>query len=150
MNENAIISIKSSQMSEGEKPDTIELVTGGTLLKEEGGYTIVYQESELTGLEGTTTRLRVEDGRVVLLREGNVNSQMIFEEGEKHLSMYETPYGALAVGIDTRRVSSSIGDAGGEVRIHYDIEIDNLLAGRTLFRLNVKRKEPQNNPVLPQ
>ena len=145
MNENAIISIKSSQMADGEKPDTIELVTGGTLLKEEDGYTIIYQESELTGLEGTTTKLRIQGPRVTLLREGNVNSQMIFEEGEKHLSMYETPYGALAVGIDTRRITSSIGESGGDLRIHYDIEIDNLLAGRTLFRLNVKK-----NPGLAQ
>ena len=32
MDENVIISIKSSQMADGQKPDTIELVTAGTLL----------------------------------------------------------------------------------------------------------------------
>ena len=79
------------------------------------------------------------------MREGSVNSQMIFEEGEKHLSMYETPYGSMAVGIDTRRVVSTIGESGGDLRINYAIEIDNLLAGRTLFRLNVKK-----NPGLAQ
>lgn len=145
MDENVIISIKSSQLSDGQKPDTIELVTAGTLRKEDDGYTIAYQESELTGLEGTTTRLRIEGPRVTLVREGSVNSQMIFEEGEKHLSMYETPYGALAVGIDTRRVTSDIGESGGDLRINYAIEIDNLLVGRTLFRLNIKKK-----PVLAQ
>ena len=145
MNENAIISIKSSQMADGEKPDTIELVTGGALVREEDGYTIVYQETELTGLEGTTTRLHIREDRVTLLREGNVNSQMIFEEGQKHLSMYETPYGSMAVGIDTRRITNSIGETGGDLRIHYDIEVDNLLVGRTLFRLNVKK-----NPGLTQ
>ena len=145
MDENVIISIKSSQMADGQKPDTIELVTAGNLCKEENGYTISYQESELTGLEGTTTKLRIEGPRVTLLREGSVNSQMIFEEGEKHLSMYETPYGAMAVGIDTRRVASTIGESGGDLRINYAIEIDNLLVGRTLFRLNVKK-----NPGLAQ
>ena len=132
-------------MADGQNPDTIELVTAGTLLKEENGYTISYQESELTGLEGTTTKLRIEGPRVTLLREGNVNSQMIFEEGEKHLSMYETPYGAMAVGIDTRRIASTIGESGGDLRINYAIEIDNLLVGRTLFRLNIKK-----NPALTQ
>ena len=145
MDENVIISIKSSQMADGQKPDTIELVTAGHLRKEEDGYTISYQESELTGLEGTTTKLRIEGPKVTLVREGSVNSQMIFEEGEKHLSMYETPYGALAVGIDTRRIVSTIGESGGDLRINYAIEIDNLLAGRTLFRLNVKK-----NPGLAQ
>jgi len=140
MNENVIISIKSSQMSSGQKPDTIELVTAGNLSKEENGYTIAYQESELTGLEGTTTRLRIEGPKVTLVREGSVNSQMIFEEGKKHLSMYETPYGSMAVGIATRRVASTIGESGGDLRINYAIEIDNLLVGRTLFRINIKKK----------
>lgn len=145
MKDNVIISIRGSQIYDGQEPDVTELVTAGTFREEDGGYTIAYQETELTGLEGTTTKLRVEGGRVTLLREGSVNSQMIFEEGKRHLSMYETPYGSLAVGIDTRRLVSTIGESGGDLKINYAIEIDNLLAGKSLFQLSVKK-----NPVLRQ
>ena len=143
MKENVIISIRGSQIYDGQEPEVTELVTEGILCREEKGYTIVYQESELTGLEGTTTRLCMEGGRVTLLREGNVNSQMIFEEGEKHLSMYETPYGALAVVIDTRQIVNTMGETGGELKIRYAIEIDNILAGRSVFQMTVK-KNPEN------
>ena len=98
-----------------------------------------YEESELTGLEGTTTVLQIEGGRVTLLREGSVNSQMVFEEGCRHLSMYETPYGALSVGINTRRMKNTVGEDGGDLEIDYAVEIDNLLAGQNLFRMSVKR-----------
>ena len=145
MEENVIISIKGSQLYEGQDPDVTDLVTAGTLLREQEGYTIAYQETELTGLEGTTTKLRIEGPRVTLLRQGSVNSQMIFEVGRKHLSMYETPYGALAVGIETRRLKNTVDEAGGDLEIDYAIEIDNLLAGKSLFQLNVKKK-----PGLPQ
>ena len=145
MEENVIISIKGSQLHEGQDPDVTELVTAGTLRREQEGYTIAYQETELTGLEGTTTKLRIEGPRVTLLRQGSVNSQMIFEVGRKHLSMYETPYGALAVGIETRRLKNTVDEAGGDLEIDYAIEIDNLLAGKSLFQLNVKKK-----PGLPQ
>ena len=145
MEENVIISIKGSQLYEGQDPDVTELVTAGTLRLEQEGYTIAYQETELTGLEGTTTKLRIEGPRVTLLRQGSVNSQMIFEVGRKHLSMYETPYGALAVGIETRRLKNTVDEAGGDLEIDYAIEIDNLLAGKSLFQLNVKKK-----PGLPQ
>ena len=145
MEENVIISIKGSQLFEGQDPDFTELVTAGTLRREQEGYTIAYQETELTGLEGTTTKLRIEGPRVTLLRQGSVNSQMIFEVGRKHLSMYETPYGALAVGIETRRLKNTVDEAGGDLEIDYAIEIDNLLAGKSLFQLNVKKK-----PGLPQ
>ena len=145
MEENVIISIKGSQLYEGQDPDVTELVTAGTLRREQEGYTTAYQETELTGLEGTTTKLRIEGPRVTLLRQGSVNSQMIFEVGRKHLSMYETPYGALAVGIETRRLKNTVDEAGGDLEIDYAIEIDNLLAGKSLFQLNVKKK-----PGLPQ
>ena len=143
MKENVIISICGSQIYDGQEPEVTELVTAGTLLWDDRGCTVAYQESELTGLEGTTTILRMEGGRVTLLREGNVNSQMNFEEGEKHLSMYETPYGALAVGIDTDRILNTLGESGGELEIRYAIEIDNMLAGRSVFRMTVK-KNPEN------
>ena len=145
MEEHVIISNKGSQLYEGQDPDVTELVTAGTLRREQEGYTIAYQETELTGLEGTTTKLRIEGPRVTLLRQGSVNSQMIFEVGRKHLSMYETPYGALAVGIETRRLKNTVDEAGGDLEIDYAIEIDNLLAGKSLFQLNVKKK-----PGLPQ
>ena len=146
MTENVIISIKGKQLYAESGPEEMELVTSGTLKRNgRGGYTVSYQETELTGLEGTTTRLHIDGGRVTLLREGNINSQMVFEEGRRHLSMYETPYGALSIGVNTRRMRSTLGEAGGDLEIDYAIEIDNLVAGQNLFRMNVKR-----TPSLPQ
>lgn len=139
-NDNVIISIKGSQVNAESGPEEMELVTPGRLARDaQGRYTISYEESELTGLEGTTTVLQIEGGRVTLLREGSVNSQMVFEEGCRHLSMYETPYGALSVGINTRRMKNTVGEDGGDLEIDYAVEIDNLLAGQNLFRMSVKR-----------
>ena len=59
MTDNVIISIKGTQVSAEGGPDEMELVTAGVLNQEgEGRYTISYEESELTGLEGTTTVVR--------------------------------------------------------------------------------------------
>ena len=139
-NDNVIISIKGSQVNAESGPEEMELVTPGRLVRDaQGRYTISYEESELTGLEGTTTVLQIEGGRVTLLREGSVNSQMVFEEGCRHLSMYETPYGALSVGINTRRMKNTVGEDGGDLEIDYAVEIDNLLAGQNLYHMSVKR-----------
>ncbi len=143
MTENVIISIKGKQLYAESDPDEMELVTSGTLKRDgQGGFTISYQESELTGLEGTTTKLHICGGKVTLLREGSINSQMVFEEGRRHLSMYETPYGELSIGVNTKRMRSTLGEAGGDLEIDYAIEIDNLLAGQNLFRMNVKKNPP--------
>lgn len=146
MEENVIISIRGSQLYEGQEADKTELVTEGVLRAAPGeGCTITYRETELTGLAGTTTSLHIEGPRVTLLREGSINSQMVFEVGRKHLSMYETPYGSLAVAVDTQRLHNTLGPGGGHLEIHYAIEVDNLVAGKSLFEMDVKK-----NPTLPQ
>ena len=66
---------------------------------------------------------------------------MVFEEGRRHLSMYETPYGALSVGVNTRRMHSDLGLAGGSIEIDYAIEIDHAVAGQNLFRIQVREKK---------
>ena len=138
MRENVIISIKGRQVNEN-GPDEMELVTAGRLICNDKGVLVSYQETELTGLQGTTTMLRISGPVVTLLREGTVNSQMVFEEGRRHLSMYETPYGSMSVGINTRRVKNTIGEGGGDLEIDYAIEIDNLMVGRNYFSMNVKK-----------
>ncbi len=138
MRDNVIISIKGKQVNDN-GPDEMELVTEGRMICNEKGVLVSYQETELTGLEGTTTMLRINGPVVTLLREGTVNSQMVFEEGRRHLSMYETPYGSMSVGINTRRVKNTIGESGGDLEIDYAIEIDNLMVGRNFFSMNVKR-----------
>lgn len=142
MEKNVIISIKGVQRLEDADPDTMELVTEGRLEQDGNSYTLSYQESELTGLEGTLTTFQIERDRVTLLRVGEVNSQMVFEEGRRHLSMYDTPYGALSVGINTRKMRAELDARGGNIEIDYAIEIDHALAGQNLFRIHVREKGP--------
>ncbi|MEG0441293.1 MAG: DUF1934 domain-containing protein [Oscillospiraceae bacterium] len=136
---NVIISIKGNQSFDDCEPEVIELTTRGQLHDEgDDNFTLSYQESPITGLDGTLTTFQVEKSRITLLRIGTVNSQMVFEVGRRHLSMYETPYGPLAIGISTRRMHSSLNADGGDITIDYALEIDNALAGRNLFEINVR------------
>ena len=76
---------------------------------------------------------------MTLTREGGVNSMMVFEEGRRHLSMYETPYGALSVGVNTRRMRAELDAGGGEIEIDYAIEVDHAVTGQNLFRIQVTK-----------
>ena len=143
MENNVIISIQGKQSFEAQDDDTIELVTEGCLEPDgDDGYTLSYQESELTGLEGTLSTFQVEPDRITLMRMGMVNSQMVFQLGKRHFSMYDTPYGALSIGINTRKMRSNLNEDGGEIEIDYAIEIDHAVAGENLFRINVREKGP--------
>ena len=142
MEKDVIISIQGLQHYAGMDSDNIELVTEGKLEDAEGALRLSYQESELTGMEGTTTVFHVEPERVTLLRMGNVSSEMVFEEGRRHMSLYSTPYGSMEVGILARKLRSTLDQNGGKLEINYDIEINHTLAGQSLFRLDVRESSP--------
>ena len=83
-----MLSIRGEQYFDGIDPDETELMTEGTMELAEDGIVLSYEESELTGMEGTTTTFEVKGPRVTLTRSGTVNSQMVFEEGRQHTSLY--------------------------------------------------------------
>ena len=80
----------------------------------------------------------MEPERVTLMRVGEYNSQMVFQEGRRHMSMYSTPYGAMAIGVNTRRLLAALTDQGGDIEIDYAIEIDHSVAGRNSFQISVR------------
>ena len=133
-----LLTIRAEQHYEDMEPDSVELMTEGTLELKEGGFFLSYQESELTGLEGTLTTIQVDGEQVTLLRVGEFNSQLVFQEGRRHLSVYNTPYGAMSVGVHTRHLLAELSDQGGDIEVDYSIEVDHALAGRNIFRINVK------------
>ena len=97
MKREVVLSLTGKQTYEGQEPDVIELVTDGTMEFRDGGWDISYEESDLTGLAGVTTTFRVEPGKVILTRTGNLKSQMIFQEGIPHDSLYQMPFGAMLI-----------------------------------------------------
>ena len=116
MDKSVIISIRGVQTLNDDPPEVIELVTEGRLMDcGDAGYTLSYQESEITGLEGTLTTFQVEPDCITLMRRGEFNSQMVFQPGRRHFSMYETPYGALSVGISTKKMHANLNERGGEI-----------------------------------
>ncbi len=136
-----LMTIRSEQHFEDMEPDSIELMTEGTLsLTGSGGILLTYQESELTGLEGTTTSFEICGPQVILSRTGSVNSQMVFEEGRQHTSLYETPFGELAVDIQTSRLRHNLTEQGGLMDLRYSISVDHSVTGRNAFKIRVRRK----------
>lgn len=142
MEKDVIISIRGTQDYSGTDPDTMELVTEGKLAVQDGALCLSYEESELTGMEGTTTVFQVEPEKVTLLRLGSVQSEMVFEEGRRHMSLYSTPYGNMEIGVRARRLNSTLEPTGGRLEIDYDIEINHMLAGQSLFRIDVRENTP--------
>ena len=135
-----LLSIRGEQYFDDIDPDATELMTEGTMVLTEDGMVLSYEETELTGMEGTTTTFEVKGPQVILTRTGTVNSQMVFEEGRQHTSLNETPFGELTVDIQTSTLKHNLTQRGGVMEIKYSIAVEHTVTGRNCFKIRVRRK----------
>lgn len=113
--------------------ETSSLTTDCTVADKNGKLEIEYEESELTGMEGSTTRLFFdtrEPGLVSLLREGSVSSAFVFEAGRRHICTYNTPYFPIELCVDTVDMQNSLTYQGGSFHASYVVEMNGVLAER--------------------
>ena len=135
------ISINSIHGYEDDEEDRLEFSTDGYYYYEDGVGCLSYQESDVTGLEGTRTSMIVTPDQVVVDRDGMITSRMVFKEGAKNAFLYETPYGQATLGIDTRKIRRSLDENGGQVEIDYVVDVEHALASRNRFQITVKQTE---------
>ena len=140
MKQGVVLFIQGRQRYENQEPEVIELTTEGTMEFHGGGWDISYQESALTGLEGVTTTFRVEPGKVILTREGALNSRMVFEQDVDHDSLYQMEYGTLMITVKATNVFYDIVSDGGSIDLAYQIIIENTEAGMIDYHLDIRAK----------
>ena len=138
MKQAVMLSIQGRQTYADQEPDSIELVTEGTMEFCDGGWDIVYEESELTGLSGVFTTFRIEPGKVTLSRSGKLNSQMVFQQGTTHQSLYQMEFGTLMISVKATNLFFDITPDGGVIDLIYDIEIENAAAGVIEYHLDIR------------
>ncbi len=136
---NVILFVRGEQQFDQGEPEVTELMTEGSMtLEEDGEITLTYQETELTGMEGTTTRFSIRDDTVVLARTGMVNSQLVFQRGKRNSSLYETPWGMMQVDVFTTSLAYRLDGRGGILEIKFNISVDHQVAGENQFKIRVR------------
>ena len=141
MKQSVMLSVEGRQSYAGQDPEIIELVTEGTLEQTADGWIISYEESDLTGMQGVTTTFAVEGKKLTLTRSGRLNSQMIFQEGVQHDSLYQMEFGTLMLSVCARKIEVDLTAAGGVIDLSYGIEIEQTEAGIIDYHLDIRAKE---------
>lgn len=72
--------------------------------KKKEWYYILYQEN-LEGFETYSSRIKCKDGYLEIVRKGNSEVRMVYEQGKEYCMLYPTPYGAVDLKISTSKVT---------------------------------------------
>lgn len=131
-----MISVEGCMSTIGcEEPESMELITEGVLYDTPDGYILKYHESEITGRSGSETVFEISGDTITLTRSGELASQLVFRQDQKHYSMCSTPYGSLTIGINAYFVQCEIIGSSGYISVDYDIEIEHAMTGSNSVRI---------------
>ena len=140
MKQAVVLAIRGRQRYADQDPEIIELVTDGTMEFRDGGWEICYEESSLTGMDGVTTMFRVEPDKITLTRTGKLNSQMVFQLGVLHESLYRMEFGTLMITVCATQMRYDIDEKGGTVDMTYGIDIEQSAGGVVEYHLDIRVK----------
>lgn len=98
MKKKAIITVDSYVLDNEE--DLVGVVTPGDFHEIEDGFKVEYEETKLSGMEGTKTTIIIRNDSFDLIREGTTETKMEFRNNHRTISLYKTPYGVMDLQID--------------------------------------------------
>lgn len=136
---NVFLMITGTISRQGEEPEVIEFSTQGRHYQKNGADYLVYEESEISGMQGATTTLKLKDGAVTLTRFGPAKASMKFEKGRRHTSDYATTHGTFRLEILTRELYYSLdGNIKGNILIRYDMSLKGLSQSVNELRIEIR------------
>ena len=119
----------------------MEFITEGRFATKGDSLYLIYEESELSGVLGYTTSLKVTGGKVRMKRygdEGGIQTAIEFEKGGKFTGFYETPFGTVEMEVLTNDVDNQLHPEGtGSLGIDCSVSLKGLTESRNLLRFEI-------------
>ena len=142
MTKEVLLTLQGLQFDQREEDaDKIEMVTVGDYFKKNDRHYVVYEEVTDGFAQPTKNRLKFSDHMVELTRNGLVNVHMVFQENKKNMSNYNTPFGQILVGIDTKRISIEEKEDNIVVDVDYALDINYEFLSDCHIKIDIRSKE---------
>lgn len=123
INKSVLVSLTANTYREDTADEPIMLLTTGEL--QIGDNTkIFYTESLSEDLPPQKISLHYQNNRLIMDREGDYTTSMIFEKGKRFEGIYSTPYGNIEIAIYCTFLSFNVGEDGGNIKIKYQLDMN--------------------------
>ena len=136
-----MVKIKSKQMSEENGEDIMEFVTEARMYERNGAVYLLYDETELSGIPGCRTRLRLRGDELQMKRFGEnagIGNEIKFEKGKRYNGIFDTPFGPIELEVLTNDLTGELTEAGkGQIDIDYSISLKGLHEGRNILNITL-------------
>ena len=128
------LKIVGTQNFDDIEAEQMEFVTDGRVYARGGRAYIIYDESEVSGMEGCKTTIRVDDRSVRMKRTGlaGFGTELYFEKGK-------TPYGPMGIEVLTDDVKNELDleEGRGSVAVQYQVSLEGIAEGKNRITIDI-------------
>lgn len=125
--------------TEGEFDDKVEVDTlGAYCVRPSGKKIISYRGMDDNGKEGPLTIVKVEDNKLTMTKTSD-RTELLVEPGKLNVCAYDTPYGALTLGVQAHGLNQTLDENGGSLQCTYSIYINNMISSRNTLEIHVEK-----------
>lgn len=125
MNKDVLIHVRGLQMMEtDDSQEPIEIVVPGQYYFRNGSHYLRYEEMLDDTAETTVNYIKMSPNGVEVRKQGQVNVHMVFEEGKKNKTFYNTPYGTLQMGISATGLELKESEDGIQMKVDYALDMN--------------------------
>ena len=125
MHTDVLIHVRGLQMMEtDDAQEPIEIVVPGQYYFRNGSHYLRYEEMLDDTAETTVNYIKMSPNGVEVRKQGQVNVHMVFEEGKKNKTFYNTPYGTLQMGISATGLELKESEDGIQMKVDYALDMN--------------------------
>ena len=136
MTKDVLLRIKGLQSVEAEE-ETVEMIAPGIYFERDGKHYIKYDEA-VEGTEETIQNLiKVDGSSMEVTKRGVTNAHMVFEKNKKNLTYYQTPYGQMLVGVNTKNMEVKVTDKKIDVSLDYELDVNHEPMADCTIKMNI-------------
>ena len=108
-----------------EENEAIEVVTPGSYYCRNAKHYVIYDEV-MEGMPGTIkNKIKITGtDSLEIMKTGISNAHMIFEKNKKNLTYYQTPYGQMLIGVNTKNMEVNVTDENIGVSVDYELDVN--------------------------
>lgn len=142
MQKDVLIFFKTIQEMEDGPGDDFEIITAGQYFEKNGKIYVLYDDADETTKKITRNTIKITSEKMVeVKRSGNAQVHMIFREGEKTYSTYQTLVGEMMVGFETTNIDILEEEDLLHVRLQYALEVNGAITSDNTVELRVESKD---------
>ncbi len=118
----------------------IMLVAFGQLAEKNGTTYVRYEESAVTGMEGTRTTLKWTTDTFTIIRHGRYEHRQEYRQGQNSQFAYKTPYFTIPMLAYTRKLTILQESSHWQVNLLYDLTMDGTASGSIRLRIDIEEE----------